>query len=180
MTWVKLDDHFPEHEKVCELSDRAFRLHVTALCYCGRNLTDGVISPRSLKVINAVLGWSSPRRWVIELVAAGLWLDDGDSFSINDFTEFNPTADEVRELRRKRSEAGRKGGTTSGNNRRVEANAEASAEANASSTVLEASGLKHRGSTPSRPVIEEPSRAVTALRSEQPSDFKIPDLREIA
>lgn len=36
MTCVKLDDAFADHPKVVGLTDRAFRVHVRALCYCGR------------------------------------------------------------------------------------------------------------------------------------------------
>ena len=41
MTWVKVDDALPEHPKVARLSDAAFRVHISALCYSARNLTDG-------------------------------------------------------------------------------------------------------------------------------------------
>jgi hypothetical protein len=43
MTWVRLDDQFPDHPKVVNLSDRAFRLHVWGICYSARFLTDGLI-----------------------------------------------------------------------------------------------------------------------------------------
>ena len=41
MTWLRIDDCMPDHPKVDGLSDRAFRAHVTGLCYCARHLTDG-------------------------------------------------------------------------------------------------------------------------------------------
>jgi hypothetical protein len=43
MTWIKLDDNFPDHIKVTDLSDKAFRLYITLLCYCNRLLTDGYV-----------------------------------------------------------------------------------------------------------------------------------------
>lgn len=43
MGWVKIDTSMPRHRKVKRLSDAAFRLHVTALCYSGEFLTDGYI-----------------------------------------------------------------------------------------------------------------------------------------
>ena len=39
MTWLRLEDGFAENEKISELSDRSFRLHVAVLCYCGRGPT---------------------------------------------------------------------------------------------------------------------------------------------
>ena len=49
MSWTKLDDLFPGHPKVITLSDSAFRLHVTALCYCASQLTDGFIPSPAIR-----------------------------------------------------------------------------------------------------------------------------------
>jgi hypothetical protein len=46
MSWVRLDDSFPEHPKVIALTDAAFRAHVRGLCYAGRFLTDGLTRRR--------------------------------------------------------------------------------------------------------------------------------------
>jgi hypothetical protein len=100
MPWVKLDDAFPENDKISALADRSFRLHVTALCYCARNLTDGIVTPRTLKIILAVLGWSNARRNIVELVAANLWIPAGDGHELKDFHDYNPSAAEVKEQRR--------------------------------------------------------------------------------
>lgn len=105
MTWIRIDDGFAEHPKVMALSDRAFRLHVSALCYCGRNLTDGYIAPQALRMLMA--GCAATRRHLNELVAAGVW---DDTETIHDFNDLNPTAEEVREKREKRRDAGRLGG----------------------------------------------------------------------
>ena len=46
---LRFDDQFPIHRKVSGLSDAAFRLHVEAIFWCDRNLTDGFIrEPRLL------------------------------------------------------------------------------------------------------------------------------------
>jgi hypothetical protein len=101
---------FPEHPKVMGLHDRAFRLHVTALDYCSRNLTDGHVSARAVKVIAAILDTQS-KRWTAELVNARLWkLDEsGDGFWINDYLVYNPSAAAMRDLRDKRRTAGVRG-----------------------------------------------------------------------
>lgn len=36
MSWVRLDDQFADHPKVVGLSSDAFRLHVSAMCYCAK------------------------------------------------------------------------------------------------------------------------------------------------
>jgi hypothetical protein len=114
MPWVKLDDGFAENEKVTGLTDRGFRLHVTALCYCGRNLTDGYVSARTLRILAAILSWANAKRWAVELAATGMWIPDEDGgYQIHDFHEYNPTSDEVKvkraEISAKRREAGKKG-----------------------------------------------------------------------
>lgn len=43
MPYLNLDDGFTEHPKADLLSDAAFRLQVAALCYCAKNLTDGLL-----------------------------------------------------------------------------------------------------------------------------------------
>lgn len=124
---MKVDDGFAEHPKVFDLSDRAFRLHVSSLCYSARNLTDGILHENRVQVCCAIARAS--RKHVQELVDAELWLPFSDGYQIRDFLEYNPSAAKVKEMRRSRSEAGRVGGKKSGEARR-EANCEANASAN--------------------------------------------------
>jgi hypothetical protein len=105
VSWVKLDDQFAEDELVAELTDRAFRLHVIALCYCGRNLTDGMLDPRAIRVVCAVLTASKASRWVTELVASGLWIEHPNGwYEIKNYLDFNPSEAHVKEERRKARE----------------------------------------------------------------------------
>lgn len=105
MVWVKLDDRFTENRKVVELSDRAFRLHVTALCYASRELTDGAVSENAaLRICDGT------RKAIADLIAAGLWRRAvAGGYLIHDFLKYNPTAEDVEEARRQRSAAGKKG-----------------------------------------------------------------------
>ena len=112
MSWLRIDDGFADNVKVSELSDRAFRLHVEALCYCSRNLTDGWLLPKTVKVLTAGIG--ATRKHVDELIEKGLWLNSqGGGFTVNDYLEYNPSAEQVKATRKdlsaKRSDAGRKG-----------------------------------------------------------------------
>lgn len=86
---MKLDDGFPEHPKVEQLSDRAFRLHVTALCSAQRSDTKGFISLYTLRR----LGVPNPKKIASGLVAAGLWDEEPGGYQIHDFTEYNPPRD---------------------------------------------------------------------------------------
>lgn len=75
MTWAKFDDSFPEHPKIDQLTDGAFRLHVSAICHCARWNTDGRVAnglPRRLMP-------DYRPRYLHELAAGGLWryTDDG-------------------------------------------------------------------------------------------------------
>lgn len=130
--WFRLDEGFVEHKKVMDLSDRAFRLHVAGLCYATRNLTDGILSARAVKVVCALT--AATRRHVVELRDGGLWLVRDDGYEIKDYLAYNPDAKTVKEIREARREAGRIGGIRSGEARRKAA--EAKNEANASASAL--------------------------------------------
>ncbi|MFC9700882.1 hypothetical protein ACFTWD_09345 [Streptomyces sp. NPDC056943] len=93
MPWVRLDDRFPSHRKVALLSDRAFRLHVSALCWSSENLTEGRILERELPVIARVRGLKSA---AAELEAAGLWDRADVGWVIHDYLEYNPDRAKVQ------------------------------------------------------------------------------------
>lgn len=166
MTWVRIDDGFAEHPKVHGLSDRAFRLHVTALCYCGRNLTDGAITIPALKMLLGAC--SATRRHVRELVDAGVWdsVDDlqihGDDLQIHDFNDLNPKAETVKREREKTRDRQRR-----------------HREARNAVTDTVSDGVTN--GTPTRPDPRTTSPKAVALDvTERPQDFKIPELRSVS
>ena len=103
MVWVKLDDGLADHPKVLGLSDTAFRLYVTALCYSARYLTDGMVPGAfaSNAVTNALDLDQSPIR---ELLDAGLWLSVGNDYEIHDFLAYNPSREDVEHDRKRIAE----------------------------------------------------------------------------
>ncbi|MEU5477509.1 hypothetical protein [Streptomyces mirabilis] len=108
MPWVKIDDRFPSHRKIALLSDRAFRLHVSAICWCAENLTDGRISNRELALVAHVRGVKTTAQ---QLEAAGLWERTEDGWAIHDYLDYNPSREQVLVERKKnaaRQEAFRK------------------------------------------------------------------------
>jgi hypothetical protein len=87
MPWVKVDDHFPDNRKVSLLSDRAFRLYISALCWSSANLTEGAILARELPVVARVRGVKTAAK---ELEAAGLWEPTEAGWTIHDYLIYNP------------------------------------------------------------------------------------------
>ncbi|MFD5221439.1 hypothetical protein ACFWMH_27740 [Streptomyces tendae] len=101
MPWVKLDDRFPSHRKIALLSDRAFRLHVSAICWCAENLTDGRISDRELALVTRVRGVKATAK---QLQDAGLWDRTDDGWQIHDYLDYNPSREQVLLERKKNAE----------------------------------------------------------------------------
>jgi hypothetical protein len=101
MPWVKLDDRFPSHRKVALLSDRAFRLHVSALCWCSENLTDGRIADRELPLVAHVRGIKATAQ---QLEAAGVWDRADGGWVIHDYLDYNPSREQVLAERKKNAE----------------------------------------------------------------------------
>ena len=99
MPWLRLDEGFSEHRKVLELSDAAFRLHVTALCFCARNLTDGFVSE-----VAAHRCHPKPKALIAELISAHLWTRTSGGYAIHDYLGYNPTRAQVESERQKAKE----------------------------------------------------------------------------
>ncbi|MFC7582466.1 hypothetical protein ACFQYP_00650 [Nonomuraea antimicrobica] len=96
MPWVRVDDQFPMHRKVRPLSDKAFRLYMSALCWANANLTDGTIRTHEITYVSDV---SSPRRYARELCDAGLWSKTNEGWQIHDYLEYQASAIKIREER---------------------------------------------------------------------------------
>ena len=137
MTWVRLDDHFDEHQKLVEVGPLGLALWTVGLAYCNRNLTDGVIPWAAARKL---LSWDflgvpeeggRRRRYAIStttgmvgedvesdfvinlLVSTGLWevLDDG-GYYVHDYDQYQPSKAEVlaeREKTRERQQRFRSG-----------------------------------------------------------------------
>ncbi|GAA2199837.1 hypothetical protein [Streptomyces bangladeshensis] len=101
MPWVKLDDRFPSHRKVALLPDRAFRLHVSAICWCSENLTDGRIADRELPLVAKIRGLKATAQ---QLVDAGLWDRIEGGWEIHDYLDYNPSRAQVIAERKKNAE----------------------------------------------------------------------------
>lgn len=92
MTWLKVDDEFPEHKKVRRLSDGAFRLHVTAMCLCAKDETDGRVAEADLDDMKNI---DRLRKFIPALVLADLWEVIDGGWLIHDFLDYNPSHEQL-------------------------------------------------------------------------------------
>lgn len=132
MPWFKVDDKLHEHPKAHRAGIEAIGLWTLAGSYCGDNPNDGFVPERVL--VRWIPTPAKGRRLAQRLVEAELWhpdTQDGEAgWRFHDWGDFQPTRAQIAEERRKKAEAGRKGGLSSGRSRR-----EASAKADASQSV---------------------------------------------
>ena len=84
MTWTKLSDTFAEEMDAAGIDPEAFTLHVAALCYCNRLLTDGKFPVRKVKTLYPL---EDPDLAAKTLVNANLWelSEDGQEYQILNF-----------------------------------------------------------------------------------------------
>lgn len=106
-TFVRLDEGYDEHQKVLPLSDAAFRAHVEAICWSGRNRRQNGFITTAL----ARKKWRS--KVIAELVDSRLFDETEGGYRLHDFLDFNRSADEVAAFRDARGIAG-----TLGNHKR--------------------------------------------------------------
>lgn len=89
MPYASIDDNMTEHPKVERLSDAAFRVYVTSICFCSRNLTDGLILRQQAAKVAA-----SPKI-IRELVDAGRWDADPEGWRVHNYLKWNKSRAEV-------------------------------------------------------------------------------------
>jgi len=97
MTWVKIDDSFPDHPKIKGLKDDEFRLYMTALCYASRYLTDGVIP---LNIVRTFIESRSKSSRISALVDANLWEIVADNIVILSYSEYQFTKERIETERK--------------------------------------------------------------------------------
>lgn len=107
MTWFRVDDTLHGHPKRLRATPAAMGLWVVAGSWSGAYLTEGFVPNEVVRN----LGFT--RAHAQSLVNSGLWTVADGGYWFHEWTERNPTAETALDLRRKRSEAGRKGGQKS-------------------------------------------------------------------
>lgn len=117
MTWVRLDDNFPWHKKARAAGLEASMFWIAALCYCAKYKTDGRVPKEDLHLIwpADVTRYVTPdlnfgdetvtlKGLAERVTRAGLWTDEKTHFLIKDYLEYQPSRNEVDEIRRKNRE----------------------------------------------------------------------------
>ena len=128
---LRFDDQFPLHRKVGALTDSAFRMHVEAIFWCARNLTDGFITQDEVHIAT---GLRKPEGNLTQVRQRGAWhwIEDGaitdcaecadrygntllgDGWLIHGFLDWQLPRSKVLQIRLARQKAGRLGGKRSG------------------------------------------------------------------
>jgi hypothetical protein len=121
MPWFQVDDQLPVHRKVTAAGNAAMGLWVRAGSWCQQNLTGGFVPTDVVRSLGTI-GQANA------LVASGLWHKEEGGYIFHDWDKHQMSVEDIKERKRKRQEAGRKGGQMSGQSRRGEASASATAE----------------------------------------------------
>ena len=103
--WCKVVDSFYSNPKTAMLSDGATALWLRSGSWSAQQLTGGFVPARMVPMFR---GSDDSVR---ELCDAGLWAYDEqkDGYQFHDWSDYQPDGEEVDALRKKRSEAGKRG-----------------------------------------------------------------------
>jgi hypothetical protein len=128
MTWVKLDDQFPDNPKIVKVGPLGGWLQVCGLAYCNRHLTDGFIPTDVAHRLTSFVGVDllsetglyehapTCEHIAALLCAEKIWKKVTGGYRIHDYGEYQPSRADVlaeREKTRKRVEKFRKGNAAS-------------------------------------------------------------------
>lgn len=112
--WLKVDDEFPEHEKVllaaAALSGekpigRVLSVWLEAGCYAARRLTDGFVPTRAFVDSRADVDALAVAR---AMVGSKLLLEVDGGFRFHDWSEYQPSAEKLKKKRKRERDKKRK------------------------------------------------------------------------
>lgn len=103
--WTRLDDALLDHRKIFIAGKTlgsngpglALALFTMGLLYSNKHLTDGKL-PRD--VVASFPHLKDPLKVADALVKSRLWIQKGNSFSVHDFSDFNPSSREIKRRRK--------------------------------------------------------------------------------
>jgi len=113
MAWARIDDNFYDHPKVIRIWQRnpaALGLHVRAIAYCARHLTDGLIPAAAVESLSPLQRDREEQIAALVDEQAWYWDEGTETFAIHDFLDYNPTKadrDEQKEKDRDRKRRAR-------------------------------------------------------------------------
>ena len=98
---VRIHVGMPDGKNIAPLSDAAFRLFVTAICYCGREENNGDIPKVLLERM------ATKRTAVRELVTRGHMVEkDAETWHLPDYLRWNRADCEIQSFRESKAESG--------------------------------------------------------------------------
>lgn len=179
-TFIKLNDHMPEHPKIEGLSDKAFRAAVELWCWCSRTRSDGHVPPGTWKK-------RAPGKTGRELIEAGLAhpADDG-GVDMHDYLKHQRSKAHIEAVSQKRAVAGQRGGKVrpsakqDGSKVLSKSEAEGTPEDRGGTTYLPDRGSEQDAPAPSSraPATSSPGATARAARQRGkriPPDFAVTD-----
>lgn len=106
MAWVKIDDRFYDHPKWANAPGDSIALWVAAMAWCNRNDSiDGFIPTTKL---TGLVNVKNVKRTCADLIERRAFIAADGGCRIHDYAEFQQS-EKVQQIRRKRSENGKKG-----------------------------------------------------------------------
>lgn len=103
MAWFQVDDQLAMHRKVCDAGNAAMGLWVRSGAWSMQNLTEGFVPTSAAKTLGT-------KAQAAALVKAGLWTEADGGYQFHEWGTRQMSAEQIADRRRKRAEAGRKGG----------------------------------------------------------------------
>lgn len=102
--YLNVDDQLAFHKKTVVAGNAAMGLWVRAGSWAAGQKTDGFIPDDIARALGS-------KREIDALIAAGFWEQAITGYVMHDYDDHNITAEQARELSKKRAKAGRKGGS---------------------------------------------------------------------
>ena len=189
MSWVRLDDNFPEHPKVVAAGPICELIQIRAICYCSRHLPDGFLPAKvipsllvrldHLDVEEGTVGDGQGGKlasfgqsaaeidWPTAMVKRGLWHRRRGGYIVHDFLLYQRSRADVLADTEAKRKAGAKGAKSTNLKRWRSAGVSASADTSADG------GVSRTVSRTSAPIPIPPN---TPLKSPQGDSSATPAL----
>ena len=163
MSWLRLDDGFPEHRKVLELPRKDRWTWVELLCYVARQNNGGHV-PQG---ICDILRWVTPA-FIKQCVDVGLLDEGGSGHTVHDWDVYNPKDPSNAERQRRHRERYRNG------ERNGERNDWSNGESNALGVATVTDSVTASGTPPARARARGPSPTPVTTSSSSTKDAPEP------
>lgn len=101
MTYIKVEQTHTDDERWIKAGADAFAVHIAALVYCDRQLTDGKISEAMALRVSLAVPPDRAKVAVGELVAQGFWTATDNGYLIEKYEEHAFPAEQIKRTRKR-------------------------------------------------------------------------------